>query len=367
MPKGDEDMGIEAKQLKKKLTLADYDAICNTLGLEMFSKSSSQWVYYNADVHKLKADMSPKLYFYIDTKIYMSYTAGRAYDIYGLVQAVKTTKGEVCSFVDAINFVLNITGYSDCITTVIQKGIYDWSNLERFVRIKHGVAQLPCYDDKILNQLTEAYYTGWIDEGISIDTMQKYGIKWYDRCSQIVIPCRDADGRLVGIRVRNLDPERVENAKYMPLILLDETVYKFPTDNVFYGINYNKPYIEETGKVILVEGEKSVLIADTWFGDKNNVLALYGSNIGLTRVKQLIQMGVNEVILALDSDFHEIGDKDYQKFETKILNIGKLFKGYCNVSVMYNNIELDNFYKCSPFDKGIDVYNQLWENREVVV
>ena len=163
-----------------------------------------------------------------------------------------------------------------------------------------------------------------------------------------------------------MSDEQVAMGKYRPIQLLDGTIYKFPTNNVFYGINFNKPQIEQTGTVILVEGEKSVLKADTFWGEKSNVLALYGSQIGSLRRNQLIKMGVSKVILALDSDYHEVGDEDYQAFEKKMLNLAKIFKGYCEVEIIYNNIGLDNAYKCSPFDFDIDTFNQLYEAREII-
>ena len=67
-------------------------------------------------------------------------------------------------------------------------------------------------------------------------------------------------------------PDLIEQAKYLPLYLLDGTCYKFNTNNIFYGINYNKPRIEECGEVVVVEAEKSVLKADTFMGEKSNVI-----------------------------------------------------------------------------------------------
>lgn len=95
-------------------------------------------------------------------------------------------------------------------------------------------------------------------------------------------------------------------------------------------------------------------------------MALYGSQLGLYRRNQLVKMGVNKVILALDSDFHNIGDKEYEAFEKKIFSLGKLFKGYAKVSVIYNNIGLENAYKCSPFDFTLNEYKTLYDNQEVL-
>ena len=82
-------------------------------------------------------------------------------------------------------------------------------------------------------------------------------------------------------------------------------------------------------------------------------------------MRDLVRMGVNHVTLALDSDFHEIGDNDYNEFEKKMLKMGHMFKGYCDVDVVYNNIGLD-WYKCSPFDKDENIWNELYKRREII-
>lgn len=342
--------------------------ICKSLDIPAYSENNSQIVYYTGDKNKNALDGSPKLYFYKQTKTYFGYTASRAYDIIGLVQARLALLNRLCSFWDSVQYILQVTGRD---TTEIQRvskpNMCDWeSGLEKYVRIKNGETILKIYDDSILDCFPLVAPQEWLDEGISVPTLEKYGIRYYERKNQVLIPCRNECGNLIGIRCRNFHPQLLEQAKYIPLTLLDGTSYAFPTNNVFYGINYNKPAIEQSGEVIVVEGEKSVLKADEFLGEKNNVLALYGSNIGSRRALQLLRMGVNRVVLALDSDFISVGDKDYGLFENKILGLSRLFKGRCTVEVVYNNIGLKNWYKCSPFDGTKEQWAELYASREVV-
>lgn len=362
-------MKVNTKKLKSLLTLHDYELIEKSLGLRMFSKTSNYVIYYNADKYKDIAKQTPKLYRYNDTKIYISYTKSCSYDIIGLVQAVKNTQGESFSFLDSVNFILSVAKIdSSACQRITIKNKYNWEeDLSKYLKIKRGESFLNFYDDSILDVLQNKYPEEWLNEGISVQTMQKYHIGYYERMQATTIPCFEKHGNLIGIRCRHWLPSEVENGKYRPLQLLDGTIYKFPTNNVFYGENYNRPEIERTGHVILVEAEKSCLKADTWWNEKSNVLALYGSNVGIQRTKEIIKMGVNHVTLALDSDFHEVGDKEYKEFEKKIFKIAKLFKDYALVDVVYNNINLENWYKCSPFDGNEDTWNALWNNREVIV
>lgn len=361
-------MDINAKKLKSILTLFDYENIEKALGLRIFSKSDKQVIFYNADKYKDITKQTPKLYRYTDTKIYISYTKSCSYDIIGLIQAIKNTQGENCSFIDAINFILSTTGLDPtACKRLTKKQKYNWEeDLSKYLKIRQGDSTLNLYDKSILSELYPLYPIDWLEQGITIDTLQKYGVGYYPRLQATTIPCFNRTGELIGIRCRHWLPNEIDNGKYRPLQLLNGTIYKFPTNSVFYGINYNAPNIERTGHVILVEGEKSVLKADSWWKEKSNVLALYGSTIGLKRMRDLIRMGVNHITLALDSDFNQIGDEDYKIFENKMFKLAEPFKGYAEVDVVYNNIGLNNWYKNSPFDNDEETWNKLYESREII-
>lgn len=358
---------VDVKKLKKMLTLAHYDLILRELGIPIFSKSNTEWRCYSGDRHKNPFDGSPSLIFYPDTKIFQGYSAGRAYDAIALVQTRLNLLGQTCSFIDACNWILEKTGLD---TTKITKPltnnhVYDWSELERFVRVRKYGNQLPEYNRNIINTLPPLYPQAWIDEGISEETMAKYQIRYYERCNQTVIPCFDDEARLIGVRVRNWDKDRVEQAKYMPLITLDGQCYKFNTNQVFYGINYNKPEIERTGKVIIVESEKAVMKLDTYMGRHNIALGMYGSNLGIQRRNQLIKMGVNTVSYVVDNDFIGQDDEFFEQWREKIQHFIKLWEGFCRIEIVWDNLGLLG-PKENATDRTKEVWEQLWENREII-
>lgn len=358
---------VDVKKLKKMLTLAHYDLILRELGIPIFSKSNTEWRCYSGDRHKNPFDGSPSLIFYPDTKIFQGYSAGRAYDAIALVQTRLNLLGQTCSFIDACNWILEKTGLD---TTKITKPltnnrVYDWSELERFVRVRKYGNQLPEYNRNIINTLPPLYPQAWIDEDISEETMAKYQIRYYERCNQTVIPCFDAEARLIGVRVRNWDKDRVEQAKYMPLITLDGRCYKFNTNQVFYGINYNKPEIERTGKVIIVESEKAVMKLDTYMGRHNIALGMYGSNLGIQRRNQLIKMGVNTVSYVVDNDFIGQDDEFFEQWREKIQHFIKLWDGFCRIEIVWDNLGLLG-PKENATDRTKEIWEQLWENREII-
>lgn len=358
---------IDVKKLKRALTLAHYDMIIQRLGIPIFSKSNSEWRLWTGDKNVNPLEGSPKLIFYPDSHIFMGYTAGRSYDIISLVQTRLALLKRPCSFLDACQFILDTTNINpDSINRVKKEGhVYDWSNLERFIRVRKYGNQLSEYNRNIIDTLPPLYPQAWIDEGISEETMEKYQIRYYERCNQTVIPCFDDEARLVGVRVRNWDKDRVEQAKYMPLVTLDGQCYKFNTNQVFYGINYNKPEIERTGKVIIVESEKAVMKLDTYMGRHNIALGMYGSNLGIQRRNQLLKMGVNTVSYVVDNDFIGQGDEFFEQWREKIRHFIKLWDGFCRVEIVWDNLGLLG-PKENATDRTKEVWEQLWENREII-
>ena len=277
---------INTRTLKQQLTLGDCEKILTDLTIPIYSKGDKTWRLYTGCHHKDAYKGGHNLIFYTDTKSFQCVTqCSCSFDIIGLTQRRLKTLDKPCSFMDAIGFIAKSTGkeVGDYKRISKQPNICDWSGLERFVRMRKGDSLLKTFDPRILNELESSYYEGWIDEGISIETQKKFGIKYYRRTNQICIPCRNREGELIGIRCRNLDPERLETAKYIPLITLDGQSYAFPTNQVFYGINYTWEAIERTGQICIAESEKSVLKANEFLGRDNNCVALYGSQLGLKR------------------------------------------------------------------------------------
>ena len=358
---------IDVKKLKKSLSLAHHKQIMQALGIPSYSENSTQIVYYTGDKNVDSYKGSPKLYFYKDTSIYVGMTAGRSYDIISLTQTRLSLLKQPCSFLDACQFILDTTNINpDSISRVKKEGhVYDWSNLERFIRVRKYGNQLSEYNRNIIDTLPPLYPQAWIDEGISEETMEKYQIRYYERCNQTVIPCFDDEARLVGVRVRNWDKDRVEQAKYMPLVTLDGQCYKFNTSQVFYGINYNKPEIERTGKVIIVESEKAVMKLDTYMGEHNIALGMYGSNLGIQRRNQLLKMGVNTVSYVVDNDFIGQDDAFFEQWREKIQHFIKLWDGFCRVEIVWDNLGLLG-PKENATDRTKEVWEQLWENREII-
>ena len=357
---------IDVKKLKKSLSLAHHKQIMQALGIPAYSENKEQIIYFSGDKNKDALKGSPKLYFYKDSQIYFGYTSSRSYDIISLVQTRLTLLGKQCSFIDACNFILEKTGLDPTkVYKPINNGhVYDWSNLEKFIKIRKYGSALKEYPRLIIDTLPAYFPDSWYDEGISESTMEKYQIRYYERCNQTVIPCFDEEARLIGVRVRNWDEDRVAEAKYMPLITLDGTCYKFNTNQVFYGINYNRPMIEQTGEVWLGESEKFVLKMDTWYGDKSCALGMYGHQLGIQRRNQLLKMGVKRVVYVPDCDFIGQDNAFFEDWCKSVRRLCDMFKGYCQVDIVWDDSGELLGPKENATDKDKATWEKLFDNRE---
>lgn len=183
----------------------------------------------------------------------------------------------------------------------------------------------------------------WENEGISNASMERFQVYYDSFSDRLVYPIRNVDGKIVNVGGRTLDPEWKEKKlrKYCYF-------HSWGTLDTIYGLAENMEYIKQQKEIILFEGCKSVLIADTW-GIKNTG-AILTSHLNPHQMKLLARLGCR-VVFALDKDVRIREDH----------NINKL-KHYVNVEYLWDKLDLLSD-KDAPVDKGIDVFKQLYTER----
>ena len=183
----------------------------------------------------------------------------------------------------------------------------------------------------------------WIDEGISKESIDKFQVYYDSFSNRLVYPIRNLEGKIVNIGGRTLDPQWKEKGlrKYTYFSSWGEM-------NVIYGLYENMEYIKDKKEVILFEGCKSVLIADTW--GIHNTGALLTSHVNPKQLEILMRLGVR-VVFALDKDVKIREDH----------NIAKL-KRYAMVEYLYDFGDLLND-KDAPVDKGLETFETLYDRR----
>ena len=363
-------MQLDIKKLKQQLTLSDYEQILNALGATNISKSNNVWSMHSICHNKDEYSGGINLRFYIDTKTFKCFSHDcDVGDIIALVQTRQNLLGYEYSFIDAVNFCIDNSNIQiDNIRRKTPKKTsnFDYNTLwDRYIKHENIYTETVIYDDNILRFFPKVYHQSFIDDNISIPTMEKYELCYYPRNQQVVIPVRDEDMQLIGLHSRNLIPDKVDiGLKYQPTKLLDGTEYKFPTSMVLYGLGQNKDNIAKTKRALIFEAPKSVLQMEDIL-ECNNSVGMFGLNMSKYKRQLLLNLGINSIDICIDKDYNIVGDDKYIEWQKKVNKIIDMFIGYVEVNVVYDKGNVLD-YKDSPSDKGKDVWEQLEREKEGV-
>ena len=197
----------------------------------------------------------------------------------------------------------------------------------------------------------------------------------YFRQMKAVICHKNLDGNIIGIRGRSFNNFDLENGrKYMPLSIQGLT-YRHPTGLSLYGAYENYKNIKRIRRVVLFEGEKSVIKYGSYFGRMNNIaLATLGTNISNYQRNMILSWNVDEVTIAYDKQYSfeliEQNDskaiKEYNNYIKKIIKIYRLFANYCKVSLIFCTNDNDLEYKDAPIDQGKEMFEKLDRDRILI-
>lgn len=299
---------------------------------------------------------SRKLYYYPNTKLFIDYTDGsNRFDLFELVSKVLNV-----SLNDAIWFVVSFLHMDGDFYDSLSD---DWASFDRYSSIRDTkdfkYIDLPELDPGIIENYPSAVVTSWVESGIPYEMQQRYGIKFNPTDSSILIPHRDMNGRLVGIRKRALVESDIESGKYRPAVIGGE-IRSHPLAFNLYGLDMAKDSIRESGFAIVAEGEKSVLESNS-FGVPQTV-ACCGSSLSAYQMNLLMKCGAKEIVIGFDADYKDIRDGEAMQVVSRLMRIYKKVSPYMRVSFLWDKSKVLG-YKDSPFDKGKEVFLKLWKNR----
>ena len=294
---------------------------------------------------------SKKLYYYLDSKMFKCYTGcGDFFDIFQLISRAMKVQNKEISASDSMYWLYK---NSQTFFTDVSNHEISETNKEVIER------ELTYYDDSVLNVLRDRVIKDWIQEGIKLDSILKYKVKYNPVTCAAIIPHFDIDNRLIGIRQRTLVSDEERHGKYRPAYINGNS-YPHPLSYNLYGLNFNKNNVENYKKAFVFEGEKSVLLMDKY--PDSCAVATCGSSISAYQVKLLMDLGVDEIIVAFDKEFIRVGDEMYKKQAKMLSNLFKRFSDKVTISFIFDQWNLLGL-KDSPIDKGIDIFNYLLSQR----
>lgn len=354
------------KELREQLTDEMLKAILIQFDVEPIFETA-EIIVFPTCCHNLVGG-SPKLYYYKNSRLFHCYTeCSETFDIFTLLQKMYKLRGKEITIRQAVSLCdLDATDIGDndksysCVEEIKYMQILNNS----YVRQDEDLS-CKTYDKAVLKRFSFDYLglMSWIEEGINVESLQKFKIKYDKTKNAIIIPNFDYNGNLIGIRERFLNPEDALKGKYRPLFF-NGVLYNHPTGKTFYGIYENHANIEKKKTCVIFEGEKSVLKYGTMYGNENNIaLATLGQNITKDHIQYLLKMKVRNVILAYDVDYENYDQ--LAEVRQRYIEKAKILSSYFNVSILIDH-DFNLEYKSSPIDGGKEIFEKLLAERIII-
>ena len=325
--------------------------------------------------HNLPGEGSRKLYYYENTGLFKCFTGCDEYfDPFQLViKVAKIQWDKEFDLNDAVRWIAQRFGFSgDHEDRPGDEDLDDWKYLANYERIQDIVVKtnsivLKEYEPEILTRFNyDVKITPWLREGISQEALDQAQIGFYPGGDQITIPHFDVDGRFIGLRGRTVCAEEGElYGKYRPM-RINKTLYNHPLGMNLYNFNNSKDNIKIMKKAIVFEGEKSCLLYKSYFGLDNDIsVACCGSSISAYQIQMLLDAGAEEIVVAFDRQFQEIGDEEFKHLKTNLIRLRGKYKNFATISFMFDKNKITG-YKDSPIDCGPQIFLQLFKERIIL-
>ena len=325
--------------------------------------------------HNPPGEGSRKLYYYDNTGLFRCYTGCDSYfDIFELVTKVaKIQWDKDFDLNDAVRWIAQRFGFSgDHENRPEDEPLEDWKYLANYERIqditlKNSSVVLKEYENDILERFNYSVKIGpWLREGITQAALDQARIGYYPGGDQITIPHFDKDGRFIGLRGRTLCAEEGERfGKYRPM-RINREMYNHPLGMNLYNFNNSRDKIKLMKKAIIFEGEKSCLLYQSYFGLESDIsVACCGSSVSNYQIQMLLEAGAEEIIIAFDRQFREIGDEEFKHLKTNLIRLRDKYKNFVLISFIFDKNMITG-YKDSPIDCGPETFLRLFKERIVL-
>lgn len=361
---------INRSQIRRDFTTEQIAKLVCSLGSDDCREDSTapdHPLIFQTICHNPAHTGSYKLYYYPDSKQFHCYTECSCnFDVYELVM-----RSRKCSFFEALQYVQDTLGLQGEERTGFfereeePEPPVDWEMYERYAKYIEDQPEIETIEpisESILDYYPKAYPVEWTGEHISHQAMDRFGIRFSPVDNEIIIPHRNMDGELIGIRSRTLNKEKVAlGNKYMPTVL-EGRDFRHPLRQNLYGLDVCKDCISRIHKIMLCEGEKSALQSYSYYGENSFTVAVCGSNVSSIQRDLILKLGVNEVFIAFDKEYHVAYSDESKAYVDKLLRIAAIFVPYVTTYIVADTDHLLE-YKDSPTDRGKEILETLLKRK----
>lgn len=369
MPRHDKD------QLKSSLTIEDIKKLLYELGVSDINDNETKQELITNTVCHNESDGSHKLHYYYDSEhpTFHCYTGcSCSMDIFELVRRNYALRNIELSFTDTVNWVAERSGrsfgFGFSVNTEDRSSRneeMDWLNrFKKKEKVEPPI--LREYSDRILNVFEDYHHPNFLEDNISREAMSKFNIMFYAKTNSVIIPHYNINGKIIGIRSRNLNQWDIDSGyKYIPTRIQGHT-FSFPTYCSLFGLHQNKNVIQRLRKIVIFESEKSVLQCESYWPNSNFSTALSGRNISQLQIEMILELGVEEVIIATDRMFKD-PDSRLAEIDTEyILRMGRKFTPYVRTYTIFDTEGLVE-YRDSPSDAGKESLIKLMQGKQEIL
>ena len=78
-----------------------------------------------------------------------------------------------------------------------------------------------------------------------------------------------------------------------------------------------------------------------------------------------VNAGAEEIIIAFDRQFEEVGDDEFKRLKTNLIRVRDRYKNFATISFIFDK-KMITGYKDSPIDCGKDIFLQLFKERIIL-
>ena len=229
-------------------------------------------------------------------------------------------------FKDIIGVVRNILGVDDFGLFNESRGIFGGFYEKIRKRSEYSVRT---YDESVLDKYIPLANKRFIDDHISIEAQQFFGVRYDVESQGIVIPIHNQIGELIGAKVRCNYEVQDGEMKYYYLIPCQAS-------QTLYGYSQNYNYL--TNNIIYIyEAEKSIMQCFS-YGIRNCV-ALGSGSISRKQVRMLLELNPKKIIF-----MHDVG--------------------YDLENILRNINMVKNYSRFSEVELGYwDFFDRLYDNK----
>lgn len=362
------------KEIIENLTMDFIEFFLNSLGVNNIEIYNDHIVCPTICHNSLLEEASMKLYYYAENKSFHCYTECSCnMNIFQLYQKYMELNYKSVTFDEAVEYVRDLLRIKKSTTNIPENFLSESrvkdkevnNHKEILTLSKIETIKLPKINLNVLDYFIPFYHPLWLKEGISKEVMEQFRIRFSIPQNKIVIPHFDLYGNLVGIRARSLNKEDIQKGKYRP-ITINNVTYSHHLSFNLYGIYENKDAIKKTKRAFIFEGEKGVLLFNTYYGKYSTAVATCGSQLNKFQINILIKkLGVSEIILCYDKEYSDINDPKSKIYKEKLINKCQKYRGLATFYILFDEKNLLK-EKDSPVDRGKEVFEKLLAKKILV-